>query len=518
MIQTLFRHPRVRSRIFIKCPGFSAARALRPALGAGAAREVFRTVTMRIKVLGIVVAVLAATVMPQTAAAEPEKIAIVGGTLVDVSDYGRSTNDITNAVVLIDDGKITAVGTASTVAIPPDAKRIDATGTFLVPGLIDGFGALRTQGFASAYLYEGVTTVYVATGPATGGGDHESNVMRSASPSPRLFLGAPMTGYSETGADPSDKPMTEHRLHDVRLSEAQLRARVDHLADEGFRGVTISYDVWPDQVDTIVAEANRRGLATIGELGFTSYAYAVRGGVGAFVRNDQYLSELAPTSAKLARADNSQAAPAVVRALCTIDPASSVVKDYGDQLAHAHTALMPTLSLEATADLLDIPSPWKAKSSALIKATDLDAPVDPATGESGFLLTLPADRRWRVRQCAFHKELLDGQLYSAGAKFLAGSNAPTFGIMPGSGLHLELTLLHRIGLSPREALAAATSNYADVYGWHDVGRIEPGRVADLLLLDVDPRTDVSAVDHIHTLVFKGEVVDRDALLGTSKTT
>jgi len=85
-------------------------------------------------------------------------------------------------------------------------------------------------------------------------------------------------------------------------------------------------------------------------------------------------------------------------------------------------------------------------------------------------------------------------------------------VMPGSGLHLELTLLHRIGLSPREALAAATSNFADVFGWRDVGRVEPGRAADLLLLDADPRTDVSAVDHIRTLVFKGAIVDRGALL------
>jgi hypothetical protein len=297
----------------------------------------------------------------------------------------------------------------------------------------------------------------------------------------------------------------------------QLRARVDRLADQGFRGVTISYDVWPDQVDTIVAEANRRELATIGELDFTSYPYAVRAGVGALLRNDQYLTELAPATAKLARADSLPAGAAAVRALCTINPASSGVQDYGDQLAHAQTALMPTLSMEATADLLDIPSPWTAKSSVLIKATDLDIPVDLLTGASGFLISLHAERRWYVRQCAFHKEMLDGQLYSAGAKFLAGSNAATYGILPGSGLHLELTLLHRIGLSPREALAAATSNYADVYGWHDVGRIEPGRVADLLLLDADPRTDVSAVDHIHTLVFKGAVVDRDALSTMSKT-
>jgi adenine deaminase len=124
---------------------------------------------LRSNVLTIIIAALAARAMPQTAAQQLEKIAIVGATLVDASNYGHSTNDIANAVVVIDGGKITAVGPASMVPIPPDAKRMDATGTFLVPGLIDGFGALRTQGFANAYLYEGVTTVYVAAGLPTGG-------------------------------------------------------------------------------------------------------------------------------------------------------------------------------------------------------------------------------------------------------------------------------------------------------------------------------------------------------------
>jgi hypothetical protein len=149
---------------------------------------------LRSSIIAIIVVALVATVVSQTATPQPEKIAIVGATLIDVSGYGRSTNDFANAVVVIEGGKITAVGPASTVAIPPDAKRIDATGTFLVPGLIDGFGALRTQGFASAYLYEGVTTVYVATGLPTGGGDHESKILRNADPGPRLSLGAPMTG------------------------------------------------------------------------------------------------------------------------------------------------------------------------------------------------------------------------------------------------------------------------------------------------------------------------------------
>jgi hypothetical protein len=58
-----------------------------------------------------------------------------------------------------------------------------------VPGPIDGFGALRTRGFANAYLYEDVTTVYMASGLPPGGGDHETRILRNAAPGPRHFLG-----------------------------------------------------------------------------------------------------------------------------------------------------------------------------------------------------------------------------------------------------------------------------------------------------------------------------------------
>lgn len=441
-----------------------------------------------------------------------QKLAIVGATLVDLSNYGRSANDISDSVVLIENGTIIASGPASTVTIPSGTIRVDAHGKFLIPGLIDGFGAVRTQSFANAYLYEGVTTVYVATILPNGGGDGELKILRDASPGPRLFLGAPMTGYSEEGADPSDKPMTDHRLHDRRLSNEQLIARIDRLADQDFRGITISYDVWPDQVDVIVAEAKRRGLAILTEPAFTSYPFAIHAGVEGLLRNDHYLLELAPAAAKLARADSLMFGSAANRAVCAADPTSSDVKAYGEQLAKSHTALMPTLSMEATADGLDVPNPWNAPSAALIKAADLDDPVDPTTGAAPYLAGLPAERRKPVRDCAWHREALDGRLYELGARFLAGTTTPGYGIMPGSGLHLEIALLHRIGLSPREAIAAATSNYADVYGWGDVGRIEPRRVADILILDRDPRLEISALDHINTLIFRGAVVDRNRLI------
>jgi imidazolonepropionase-like amidohydrolase len=227
--------------------------------------------------------------------------------------------------------------------------------------------------------------------------------------------------------------------------------------------------------------------------------------------------ELAPPVAKLARADDLRAGAAAYHAICATDPASSGVTEFGNQLAGAHTALMPTLAMEATADSLDVPNPWSARSASLIKAADLDTPADPSTGESAFLANLPAARRDAVRECGWHKEKLDARFYQLGAKFVAGSIAPSYGIMPGSGLHLELAMLHRIGLSPREAIAASTSNYADIFGWRDVGRIEPGRVADILILGEDPRSNLSALDHIDTLVFRGAVVDRSQLIAAGGT-
>jgi imidazolonepropionase-like amidohydrolase len=77
--------------------------------------------------------------------------------------------------------------------------------------------------------------------------------------------------------------------------------------------------------------------------------------------------------------------------------------------------------------------------------------------------------------------------------------------MPGSGLHEEMRLLTVIGLTPREALASATGNYARLF--RDRGLIAPGRRADLLLLRADPRHDVAAIDHIAITMAGGRPID-----------
>jgi len=100
--------------------------------------------------------------------------------------------------------------------------------------------------------------------------------------------------------------------------------------------------------------------------------------------------------------------------------------------------------------------------------------------------------------------------------YLAASGASALGTMPGISLHTELELLVRLGLTPREALAAATSNYSEHFRWHELGLVEVGRRADLLILAADPTVDISNTRKIHSVILDGEVIDRAALLSTAR--
>lgn len=86
--------------------------------------------------------------------AHPQTVPLVltGGTVVDVTNWGHSAADLTNAAVVMQDGRITDVGPQSLVQIPKGARVIDCTGKYILPGLIDGFAGMSSQGEANANL------------------------------------------------------------------------------------------------------------------------------------------------------------------------------------------------------------------------------------------------------------------------------------------------------------------------------------------------------------------------------
>jgi hypothetical protein len=100
------------------------------------------------------------------------------------------------------------------------------------------------------------------------------------------------------------------------------------------------------------------------------------------------------------------------------------------------------------------------------------------------------------------------QLKEAGVPILAGTDAPNPGTTFGASLHRELELLVRAGLSPVEALRAATSVPADKFGLEGRGRIQPGVTADLVLVKGDPTQDIRATRDIVSIWKDGRPVDR----------
>jgi len=103
-------------------------------------------------------------------------------------------------------------------------------------------------------------------------------------------------------------------------------------------------------------------------------------------------------------------------------------------------------------------------------------------------------------------------LSKAGVKLLAGTDMPQAFVFPGFSLHEELALLVRSGLTPLQALRAATYNPAEFLGALDsLGTVERGKLADLDLLDGNPLTDIRNTRRISTVIANGRVFDRIAL-------
>jgi imidazolonepropionase-like amidohydrolase len=111
-----------------------------------------------------------------------------------------------------------------------------------------------------------------------------------------------------------------------------------------------------------------------------------------------------------------------------------------------------------------------------------------------------------------------GRLVDAGVTILAGTDAPNPGTVFGASLHRELELLVRCGMTPAQALTAATAAPASVFNLPDRGRVGPGQRADFILVSGDPLTDVTATRAIERIWRAGVLCDRRASVASAAET
>ena len=439
-----------------------------------------------------------------SAAGEP--LVIDGATLVDVSAFGASHQDIPDSVVVVQGGEIVAAGPRASVQVPAGAKVLDARGKYLVPGLHDLFATVNNQGQASAYLAMGVTSIVGIDEP----GGRRGPLFLGAQPGPRVYPLEEIDGYDESSvalADRSIYTLTQGRA----LSETELVAEVDRLARGGAKVLLLYYTLSPQQVRVVARRARELGLATIGELGATTYPEGIDAGVMAFVHTSRYSLDLAPEPlrAEVARAPFGPPRRKFYEFLNSVGSDAPVLQHYAAVLAKARVGLIPTLAM----NYLDLPghaNPWKEPTAALLDPADIHLPANRETGE-------PQRPENAVRDgfpqgASEHLGVLESAYCQAGAKYLAGSGTDAFGTMPGISLHIELELLVKACLTPRQALAAATGNVGELFPWPKVGQVKAGYHADVLVLDADPTADIANLKKIQRVILAGKVLDPQALL------
>ena len=178
--------------------------------------------------------------------------------------------------------------------------------------------------------------------------------------------------------------------------------------------------------------------------------------------------------------------------------------DLVDRMAAREFVMVPTLSLYT--EPADLDDPFLRMT---VSDEELDVLKSPDFVER---------MRGRWICCADLVDLLSnvGTLQDRGVVIALGTDTGNPYVFPGYSVHLELELLVRAGLSPMEALQAATLRAAQMIGAEDeFGTIESGKRADLLVLGANPLQDIRNTRSLEIVISDGNVVDREALLQTS---
>ncbi len=454
-------------------------------------------------------------------------LVLAGGTLVDVTEWGQSAKDLQDAIVIVRDGRITDVGSRMAVSIPKGARVIDCTGKYLIPGLVDGFAGMNSQGQASANLYMGVTTVVASNDSRRGPIDF------SAHPSPHLYL-IDSIGTTDNASllrkHPDWATQLKEGSHPLELSPEETARQLSETAKLGTRVLWLGHNLTAANTQWIIAHAHQMGLVTYGEFVATPYKVGVEAGVDVLLNMSRYELGVIPDELQRPLVHDPEGAAAATAYDYSerLPPTDANLRIYAHFLATHHAALMPVFSLS----FLQLPGHrnlWREPAAQLLDPAHMFQPSDRATGETIYqpfpwmrhlpgvsLAWMEESQRRRADQSAMRLWQINETIFSAFPHYLAASGAAALGAMPGISLHVELELLVRLGLSPREALAAATNNYSIQFGWNELGQIAPGRRADILVLDSDPTASIWNARRITTLIIDGNVVDRDGLLNLKK--
>jgi imidazolonepropionase-like amidohydrolase len=422
-----------------------------------------------------------------------DRIALVGVNVVDGTD-GPVLED---HVIVIRGTKIETVAPRAGFQIPKTAETVDMTGKWVIPGLIDAHVHVERWSL-NRFLAFGVTSVRDLHHQQDSILALHEEVALGAIRAPRLFIaGAMIDGDPATWPDATSVPDAD-----------AARRAVDERAVANIPVIKTYIRITPRILKAIVEEATSLNLPVTSHLGLTDAVTAARLGVTGIEHLSGVAEAVGPAEPYYAahRRGFYDGWNQTERAWSGLD--SARLSGVAEQLAELRVILVPTLVLHETVSRLDDPS--------IVGGADL-VYVPQAAKEGWALPDLMARAGWDTRAFSTfrasrpNQDLFLREFRAAGGEIVAGTDAGGPMIIPGASLHDEMRLLVSAGLSPLDALHAATSKAAMLLGADSLGVIAAGKVADLVVLDADPRENIANTRRITSVMLGGVMMPRDSL-------
>lgn len=394
-------------------------------------------------------------------------VALVDVTLVPMD----SERVVPHTTVLVRNGVIMAVGPAKDVGVPEGALRIDGRGRFLLPGLVDMHVHLFDSRDLSLYLAHGVTTIRNLGG--YGSADSILEIRRQVAAGERVGPAIYTSGNWLDG----DPPF--RRINTVLRTPAEARAEVRREKRLGFDFVKVYATLGPDVYQEIVRTAAEEGIAVTGHVPGPVGLNAVLAGGQVAVDHAAALAALGPPEVLAARVREARVAVTTTLVMARIAATLRGAPERLDSMLarpEARWLSEETRAFWRTAPFVGLPR---------------DGSGEQLYGSSAAMVRA---------------------LQTEGVELLAGTDAGLWGNVPGASLVAELRLLVQAGLTPYQALRAATvspARFLDrvVPGAGQPGALAVGNRADLLLLEANPLEAIGALDRRAGVMVRGRWLD-----------
>ena len=454
---------------------------------------------------------------------KPKWLVFTNVTVVDVRD-GTSRPGMT---VVIRDQRITGIAKQALIQIDRNVQVVNATGQYLIPGLWDMHVhlTLRPEPRLASETLLPLLLAHGVVGVRDMGGDWEQIQQLR-----KEIAGGKLAGFTLLSPGPFvDGPRPASASVVPVANAAEARAAVRSLKARGVDFIKVQAKLSRESYLAVADEAKRQGIPFAGHVPESMNAGEVS---DAGQRSLEHLSPALPGDAGILFACSAREAE-LRRELAALNQAGEKPDAKLDDLRARTRALQSKLldsyepaKANALVARLAGNRTWVAptliwsQSFRPLSPQDLGQGVPlqyvPAAtrqrweaGRKRYVESVPPETFALTRRIAEKSLALAGTLHRAGVPLLAGTDSFDGFDISGFSLHQELELLVKAGLRPAEALQAATLNPAKFLGRErDLGAVEKGKLADLVLLDADPLQDIRNTRKISGVVLNGRFFDR----------